>query len=333
MCCPPSSLKRVHYFHGQLLGVEDLQAEQEYFRERLRRHNRCFHGWGVVCGLELSVTGSRVVIAPGLALDCRGNEVVLPELLPVDLPTSASAGVAQYVVLSHGEDFSDPAPGDQEPEGALRYSRVLESYRHELLAEEPGARVDVLGGAVDADLFYPSSRASPDQRHLVFVGRLVTEKGIWILLEAFQRQTTADLLVIVGEGPLFAPLRKVISEQGLEQRVSLVGYVPPDHLREILIECSLMIVPSIWQEPLGLVVLEGLACGVPVVASAVGGIPEMIDQGRNGLLVPASDSGALAAAIDGILGNPELYGRMRKAARGTRVKTYIELAETLVNTA
>jgi glycosyltransferase involved in cell wall biosynthesis len=186
---------------------------------------------------------------------------------------------------------------------------------------------------VDADLFYPSSRASPDQRHLVFVGRLVTEKGIWILLEAFQRQTTADLLVIVGEGPLFAPLRKVISEQGLEQRVSLVGYVPPDHLREILIECSLMIVPSIWQEPLGLVVLEGLACGVPVVASAVGGIPEMIDQGRNGLLVPASDSGALAAAIDGILGNPELYGRMRKAARGTRVKTYIELAETLVNTA
>ena len=137
MCCPPSPLKRVHYFHGQQLGVEDFQAEQEYFRERLRRHNRCFHGWGVVCGLELSVTGSRVVITPGLALDCRGNEVVLPELLSVDLPTSASAGVAQYVVLSHGEDFSDPAPGDQEAEGALRYSRVLESYRHELLAEDP----------------------------------------------------------------------------------------------------------------------------------------------------------------------------------------------------
>ncbi len=137
MCCPPSPLKRVHYFHGQQLSVEDFQAEQEYFRERLRRHNRCFHGWGVVCGLELSVTGSRVVITPGLALDCRGNEVVLPELLPVDLPTSASAGVAQYVVLSHGEDFSNPAPSDQEPEGSLRYSRVLESYRHELLAEDP----------------------------------------------------------------------------------------------------------------------------------------------------------------------------------------------------
>lgn len=182
MCCPPSPLKRVHYFQGQLLRVDDLQAEQEYLQERLRRHNRCFHGWGVVCGLELSVTGSRVVITPGLALDCMGNEVVLSELLSLDLPTSASAGVAQYVVLSYSEDFADPAPGDQESEGGLSCSRILESYRHALLPEDP------LGGHVRRKGRWLACGSA----HGVPLGRLRRTRGGWRLDPRYRGRQAAQ---------------------------------------------------------------------------------------------------------------------------------------------
>jgi hypothetical protein len=140
MCCPSYALKRVQYFAGQLLTAADFQAEQEYFRERLRRHNRCCHGWGVVCGLEISVTGAQLLIAPGLALDCQGNEVVLPVSATLYLPTSPPEPAIQYVLIAPSEEPADSVPSLGEPrhsQSPLVDSRVRESCLLTLAPDDP----------------------------------------------------------------------------------------------------------------------------------------------------------------------------------------------------
>lgn len=75
---PDCSLERLNYFTGQVLTVDDLNAEQDYFLARLRRHNRYLHGWGVVSGLTVSVNNStKLMIESGLAIDCQGNEITV----------------------------------------------------------------------------------------------------------------------------------------------------------------------------------------------------------------------------------------------------------------
>ena len=83
-------------------------------------------------------------------------------------------------------------------------------------------------------------------------------------------------------------------------------------MREVLVRSAALVVPSAWEEPLGLVALEAMACGVPVVATAVGGIPEVVEHGRNGLLVAPEDPDALAGAIRRVLDDDALRGRLRR---------------------
>ncbi len=194
-----------------------------------------------------------------------------------------------------------------------------------------GGRIEVLGGAVDTTLFYLPDSPSQVDKTLVYFGRLVSEKGIWPLLEAFGLQTAATSLKIVGEGPLRAELETFLAQSPLRGRVELVGYVQPERMREVLLDAALAVVPSVWEEPLGLVVLEAMACGLPVVASAVGGIPEMIRDGVNGRLVPAGDAAALAGAIDQILGNRDVYEQMKAEVRRTRIPAYQDLATQVIN--
>jgi hypothetical protein len=129
-------LKRVNYFFGQVLTAEDFNAEQEYFRERWRRHNRCFHGHGVVCGLEVRVGRGEVKIAPGLALDCRGEEVVLSAPATVRLPSASPVASTLYLLITPAEEPADPSPATDE---VTEYSRVIEGSCLALDPEDPNA--------------------------------------------------------------------------------------------------------------------------------------------------------------------------------------------------
>lgn len=135
---PPRPLQRVHFFAGQLLTAEDLRAEQEYVLERLRRHNRWLHGWGVVAGLELAVDDERVVVEAGLALDCRGNEIVVEDRTTLALP---SDGPTWYLLLSGTESPTSPVPvldpGDTGGTGVV-CSRIVEGWSLAWAAEDPG---------------------------------------------------------------------------------------------------------------------------------------------------------------------------------------------------
>src|SRR6185295_8947161 len=92
----PHSLERVRYYPRQLMTAEDMRAEQDYFVERMRRHNRLFHGWGILCGLEVqpAATADRpwqVWICPGDACAATGDEIHVPARVPFDLARSSAS--------------------------------------------------------------------------------------------------------------------------------------------------------------------------------------------------------------------------------------------------
>lgn len=151
----------------------------------------------------------------------------------------------------------------------------------------------------------------PDDAKVIgTVGRLHQVKGHFHLLDAAQQlmKDYPDLyLVIVGDGPLAADYPDQISRRGLTGRVIMPGFCPDVY--EYYAIMDIFCLPSLM-EGQGLVLLEAMNIGLPVVATRVGGIPEVIRDGINGLLVPAGDAPALATAIARILDNPELAGNL-----------------------
>ncbi|MEZ5178481.1 MAG: glycosyltransferase [Acidimicrobiales bacterium] len=141
----------------------------------------------------------------------------------------------------------------------------------------------------------------PDDPLVVLVGRLHPQKDVATLVEAATRLDPAVQVVVVGEGPQRGELEQLVRRHGLEARVHLVGERADatDHqaAADVVVMCS------VW-EGFGLVVAEALALARPVVATAVGPVPEMVIDGETGRLVPPSDPEALAGAIADLLADP-----------------------------
>jgi len=155
---------------------------------------------------------------------------------------------------------------------------------------------------------------------ILTVGRLIARKGHIYLIRAMARLT--DLpdahLVIVGEGHEREALEAEIQRLGLEDRVTLTGRVSDETLEEHYQSCQVFVLPAIVDETgdtemLGMVSLEAMRYGKPVVASDVGGIPDIVADGESGVLVPQKDPEALAAAIRRLLTNPEEARRLGHA--------------------
>ena len=101
------SLERPRFFTGKLLTTEDLALEQEYFREKLRRHNRSLHGFGIVSGLKVTTDSGKIAVDAGMALDCQGNEVVIGTTQLLSPPASSDNWRTAYVSIRYTEDSSD----------------------------------------------------------------------------------------------------------------------------------------------------------------------------------------------------------------------------------
>ena len=142
---------------------------------------------------------------------------------------------------------------------------------------------------------------------MIFVGRLSAEKGLPGLLEAMSlmKSGARSKLVIVGDGPLRARLERQCKALGFAERVEFLGRLPEaDTLVEIA-SSDVLVLPS-FMEGLPIVLMEALALGVPVVASRVAGIPELVEDGQTGLLFSASNWTELADALDRLVSNQEL---------------------------
>ncbi|MEP6569177.1 MAG: hypothetical protein ABJC10_05325 [Acidobacteriota bacterium] len=129
-----SQPKRLRYFIGRLLTIADFQLEQNYHRDKSKLHNRSLHGFGIVSGLKVSVDAGQIIVAPGLALDCEGNELVIPCTQSIALPATTAEWTSAYVSLSYSEEETDPIPAvPNEPsassETAAEASTITESFR------------------------------------------------------------------------------------------------------------------------------------------------------------------------------------------------------------
>lgn len=152
---------------------------------------------------------------------------------------------------------------------------------------------------VDADLLAAPRTPVPEAPRLVCVGRLHVEKGHLLLLEAAARLAAEGVrfeIVLVGDGPLRPVIEKEVRRLGLEGTVRLAGWMSAEQVRQAILASRALVLPS-FAEGLPVVLMEALALGRPVIASALSGIPELVMPGTNGWLVPAGSVEALVPAM------------------------------------
>jgi len=203
-----------------------------------------------------------------------------------DVHVAISAGLARYLRESEGFD--------------------PESFEIVHYGIEPGPEPPPLPGAA----------------RLAIVGRLIQIKGHDVLLRALVQvrdRLPRVTLEIAGDGPLEPDLRATTSRLGLDDTVTFLGRVAP--AGPVLERADLVVVPS-FGEGFGMVALESMERGRPVIASAVGGLPEIVNDGHTGLLVPPGDAGELAEAIVRLVGDPALAATMGTAGRTRTLETF-----------
>ena len=152
-----------------------------------------------------------------------------------------------------------------------------------------------------------------DRRRVVFAGRVVLPKGVAVLIRA-ARAVDAEF-VVCGDGWRREQMQRLATRMGVHQRIQFKGWMDSEALARELAEASVVAVPSIWPEPFGLVGIEALAAGRPVVASAVGGIRDWLEHGVNGLAVKPGDANVLAHALQELLADPARQRAMGLAGR------------------
>lgn len=159
----------------------------------------------------------------------------------------------------------------------------------------------------------PDPSPIPDTGYLLYVGRLSTEKGVATAVEA-SVQAGGMPLRIAGTGELGAELRQRVSAEALGH-IRFEGHVGPERLEELYRGCLAVVVPSECQENCPFVVLEAFAHGRPVLGSALGGIPDLVEDGVTGRLLSAGDRSQWAEAMAQVVADPEGARRMGRAAR------------------
>jgi glycosyltransferase involved in cell wall biosynthesis len=207
---------------------------------------------------------------------------------------------------------------------------VISSYTAALLREvAPGADPAIIpfGAAVDTAAIGEAAvlpRPAPADRPytILFVGRLVERKGVPVLIEAVRRlrQRRDVRLEVVGDGPDRMDLETRAADAGLGAAARFRGSVSDAELARAYAECDLFVLPAVVDakgdtEGLGVVLIEALLHGRPVVASGAGGIPDIVEHERTGLLVPPGDPDALARAIERYIDEPATASRHAAAGR------------------
>jgi glycosyltransferase involved in cell wall biosynthesis len=172
-------------------------------------------------------------------------------------------------------------------------------------------RMHVLNNFVDAAAF--PAKSTPGGG-IVFAGRLAAEKGVDTLIEAMALLAPPAALDIAGEGPDRTALEALAARRA-PGRVTFHGRLAKDALLSLVRSAAVAVVPSRWHENQPMAVLEAFACGVPVVTTDLGGLPELVSPGLDGDVVPANDPAALAAAVAALLADPARAHAMGAAAR------------------
>lgn len=247
--------------------------------------------------------------------------------IPHGLIGAGLKGSRALLCTSHGSDLfalgSWARPFQRRAlERADAVTVVSGALRDRALDIAPGIQPRVMPMGVDLGRFMPSA-AGTRREGLLYVGRLVRDKGVHTLLQALAALASRgehQRLAIVGSGPAEDALRSLAYDLGLGKQVEFLGPRPNAELPPLYREAEALVFPSLLgpkgqQEGMGLVPLEALACGCPVVASQLPAVSEVVRHGETGLLYPPGDATALAAALMRLRQEPELARLMAETGR------------------
>lgn len=244
-----------------------------------------------------------------------------------------------YSFTAHGSDLHVDRHMLCEKVDAARFVVTISDDNRRLIeadcARTAAGRVEVIHCGVDTEVFRPrpvAEGAPPDGRPLrvLVIGTLHEVKGQSVLVDACRELVARDVAVharLVGEGPDRDMLERRISAAGLGDRVVLLGTRTRDEIATLLASTDVLVAPSVptqsgKREGIPVVLMEAMSSGVPVVASRLSGIPELVCDGENGRLVPAGDPVALADALASLAAEPETRARFGRAARATVLRGF-----------
>lgn len=166
--------------------------------------------------------------------------------------------------------------------------------------------------------FEEAYRGASRKITLFALGRICKYKGFEVLAKAMAlacRKCVNLELVIAGEGPYLERLKRLVKRLGISGHVRFIGVVPYEEIKKLYFKSDIVVFPSIYPEPLGRVSIEAMVAGKPVIASRVGGIPEIVENGVTGILVPPSNPEALAKAIISLVEDEKLRKKMGRRGR------------------
>jgi glycosyltransferase involved in cell wall biosynthesis len=246
--------------------------------------------WGICFKNTLLKNNGRICQQGGL--DCLGCREMLTGNLPLPTPVRNA-----HMLLS-----------------LRKVTRFISPSRY--LAEQyaangiPREKISVLNYGIDVESFTPRPH-----RHgplaLGFIGHLGKHKGLDVLLQALSlMKEKAIQLLVVGTGEEGEHLNALSRELGLERHVTFHGHVDHQRMATIYQTIDVLIVPSIWPENSPVTITEAMATGIPIIASDIGGIGELVEDGVTGFLVPVRDSQTIAERIQRFLACPELKQEM-----------------------
>ncbi len=210
------------------------------------------------------------------------------------------------------------------------------------LFPEHADKFSVVFNATDPEVFKPYGQDAllqlqdivtfeADKIYLLYVGRLTEVKGVHILIDAFTRikRCLPNARLIITGSSFFQDAAKTAYEQFLvelakpvSEYIIFTGFIPHEKLKYLYSAADIIVLPSIWQDPCPLVVLEAMASGTCLISSAVGGVPEVVESGINGILVHADNVGSLTLAVLDALSEPEKMNQIGVAARNKIISGY-----------
>ena len=321
---PPASIRRKVYGAGRLLwspsAARGMEVVLEAFQPELVHLHNIYH--------QLSPSVLRPIGAAGIPavmtlhdykLACptyrfldHGKicEACLPHRFWSPLVRRCNGGSLTASALNGLEMTVHTAAGLYGPVQRFACpSRFLEKKMRE--GRVYPERLRWIPNFVDVDAIEPKRTPGGG---VVCAGRLSDEKGVDILIRAAAGHPRLQI-DIAGEGPAREELEQLASATGVAERVRFHGRLPTGELQRLLRSASVMALPSRWYENMPLAVLEAFAAGLPVVASDLGGLPELIERDVDGQVVPAEDPGALGEALAALMADPKRAFSMGRAAR------------------
>jgi glycosyltransferase involved in cell wall biosynthesis len=283
----------VVHFHnivGLSLGMID-----ECYRRRIPMVMTLHDYWGICFKNTLLKNNGNICKQGGLVcLDCR-------EMLAGRLPLPSPVRNAHILLaLRQVDRLITPS----------RY--VAAQYAANGIRND---QITVIPNGIDVENFAPAQRGTAELT-LGFIGHLGKHKGLEVLLHALSLMDARQVrLLVVGTGEEAEWLRTFCHERGLDPYVTFVGHVENRRIAAIYRQIDVLVVPSVWPENSPVTITEAMASGVPVIASDVGGISELVEDGVTGYLIPLRDSLAIAERIQRFLARPELLKTMGERAR------------------